>query len=338
MSKHERFPIRPDVAADDGDVERLVRAAGRRPEPRAEDLEAIRATARAAWQEKLEAGGRARSGAPSRWPLALAAALLLAVLAGWLWVRSQQIAPGATVATVALVRGTVTTDGEPLASGSTVVEGAELTTGSSGGVMLLLDDGRSIRFDAESSARLATRSEIELDRGAVYIDSPPDAHAAGGVDVVTDLGRVMEIGTQFEVRIDAGGDGALEVRVREGAVSVRREGRSVTARFGESLTVRGDGSVSRGRVEPTAAEWAWAVDLASVQSIAGENLAELLAWVTRETHWELRWSSPELEVEAAGIGVSGPDDLSPAEALDSIMIGSGLTYAVEDGVLTVSRP
>lgn len=273
---------------------------------------------------------------------AIAASLLLAVLVGW-WIQTaQDRVPGAVVATVELVHGDARWAGELLQTGAQLLEGAELSTAAgpaaSGRLAVRMNDGQSLRLDEDTVVRLASGDQLELVRGAVYVDSPPSETGDQRLDVVTALGTVVEIGTQYEVRIDETGE-VLDVRVREGAVSVHREGRSVTARLGEALTVRRDGSVSRGVIAPDAAEWLWVLEAAPPRDIEGDSLGSFLEWVSRETGWEVAYASSELEESAPPIVLHGTiEGLRPDETVGPVLLSSGLEHEVENGILLVSRP
>lgn len=347
MNRHEKPPRRPGARRNEDEVRRLLRIAGRRPAPPEEDLAAIRSAARGAWEALLDER-RGRQGrrfwAPARRALVLAAGLALAALAAFWWLGSErQPASGGVVARVERVSGSLLTGEETLAVAAEIAAGAELSTGSpgsgrSGRAALRMVDGQSVRLDQGTTVRLASASSLELVQGSVYIDSPPSEAIDRHLEVLTDLGTVVEIGTQFEVRLDADG-GVLDVRVREGAVSVRHAGLSVTARLGEALTVRRDGSVSRSSVATDAAVWDWVLDIAPALPIEGRPLAEILERAAREMGWALVYAGEELERAATSILVrSSAEGLRPDEALEVALRGSGLEYEVRDTTLTVSRP
>src|SRR2546427_815740 len=82
-----------------------------------------------------------------------------------------------------------------------------------GRAALRLDAGPSVRLDAGSDLRLVSAHVLELRRGAVYVDTgarSPNGSAATAsgaegpaspIEIRTSLGRVRDVGTQFEVRL-----------------------------------------------------------------------------------------------------------------------------------------
>jgi ferric-dicitrate binding protein FerR (iron transport regulator) len=177
-----------------------------------------------------------------------------------------------------------------------------------------------------------------LEQGAVYVDSGPSAPADTGLEIVTSFGVVREVGTQFEVRLDGEAD-TLHVRVREGSVSVRWDGESDAADRGETLTLRRDGSIVRGAVEPDGPEWAWVLAAAPSLDIEGRSLDSFLDWVARENGWQIRYADGALERSAGTIRLHGTiEGLRPDESLQAILEGSGLDHRTEDGVVLVFRP
>lgn len=345
MSNHKEPDLQHSESRDEVEVRRVLRAAGRRPAPPQEDLEKINAAARGAWQQmtqERQEQQRSRFQRPTRRVLALAASLVIAALAGFWWLQAErQPVAREIVASVERVSGVVLMGEEAVAVAAEVIAGAELSTvtddGTTSRLALRMADGQSLRLDENTAVRMISTSSLELIRGAVYIDSPPSEMADRHLDVVTGLGTVVEIGTQFEVRLDDGA-GVLDVRVREGAVSVRHEGRSVTARLGEGLTVRRDGSVSRRSIATAAAEWQWVLEVAPAYAIDGQALDVVLAGNAREMGWEVVYATEELQRAASSIAVHSIEGLRPDQSIDVALRGTGLEYEVVDATLRVSRP
>jgi hypothetical protein len=170
------------------------------------------------------------------------------------------------------------------------------------------------------------------------VDSPPGAAAGGGLDIMTPLGTVVEVGTQFEVRYDERA-GELGVRVREGAVSVRRNGQAATARRGESLAVRRDGSVSRAPSPVGGGSWEWILEAAPAIDVEGRTLDAFLAWAARETGLDVVFEDDELAAHAATIELSASlEGLRPDQAIDVVVRASGLEVARDGDRLLVARP
>lgn len=336
---------------EEEEVQRLLESAGPRAEVPPEDLAAIKRVFRAEWQEHVRQRQARRFSARSgRWLLAAAAAVALLAAANIVsWLR-RPAPPGPLpwVARVESVTGVVTArysegGGRPvqLRAGMEVVSETELQTagaapGAPGHAALRLADGSSLRLDAGSQVRLARAGPwflVDLDRGAVYLDSGAGSQT---VFVRTRLGNVRDIGTQFEVRLLEAGS-ALRVRVREGEVRVAKGGAAYPAVAGVELTLHADGEVTRRQVASHGTPWSWVLEAAPPMEIEGKTLEEVLDRVARETGWKIQYSDENLAASADSIVVHGTiGHLTPDQALDVVLPGAGLRYEVVDGVLVIS--
>ena len=327
---------------EEQEVRDLIAGAGPRAVAPAEELKTIRGAAREEWRRMVEVERRRRRGARSRARLALAAGLILAVAAGWWLVGRPAPLAAPVVASVELLTGVARFgDGVELAMGGEIPAGATVETGgwpegSPVGMALRLAGGQSLRLAADSRVRLVSERRFELERGTLYIDS--GSPAADGLEVITALGTVRDIGTQFEVRLGAG-DSALRLRVREGECLLEAAGESHSAIRGEQLTRSADGSPTRIQIEPYGPEWDWVMATAPGLEIEGLPLSSFLAWATREIGREVRWASSELaDAAQAEITVHGSiEGLSPEEALEWVLRGTGLRYEVENGTIFIAR-
>ena len=112
-----------------------------------------------------------------------------------------------------------------------------------------LAQAQAAELDVGTEIGLASARVLDLRRGAVYVDtgaapSQDSAATADGaaIEISTPLGRVREVGTQFEVRLL---DGALDVSVREGTAALTRGDRTFTAPAGTHLRVGPAGANAR---------------------------------------------------------------------------------------------
>jgi ferric-dicitrate binding protein FerR (iron transport regulator) len=338
---------------DEAMVAQLLGAAGRRPPLPAAELAEVRAMVRQAWQERSTAAapaGPARPVAPAAHPrwggrraIALATALAagLVLVVGLVWWRSTRpVPPAAMVAVVELVKGDVQMGGpdapwRPLVAGAAVPAGAELrsaTVGGRGFASLRLAGGGNLRLDAGTRLRLLAADELALDEGAVYLDSGP--RPAANALVHTPLGDVRELGTQFTVRLAAGGR-ELRVRVREGAVAASSGGRRHTAHAGEELVVDRQGHAAVHAAPSSGEGWAWILAAAPPFAAEGRTVAELLEWVSRETGWRLRYEGAA-QREAATSVLHGAAGALPADrAAFALLPGAGLEAEREGDTLVV---
>jgi hypothetical protein len=349
MKEDEKEP-KPGSPHEEAEEGNLIRSAGRRPAIPAADLATIKQAARDTWRETVRAK-RTRE-LRLRSAYALAASLVLVILAGWWWLSGEVPPVVEEVATVELLTGRVEAvreteqgPGEPIeiGVGDNLSDGVVLTTatgadGSPGRVAFRTGRGQSVRLDVGTQIRLLSSSRVRLEQGAIYVDSGPSTPEDAGLEIVTSFGTVREVGTQYEVRLDGETD-TLQVRVREGSVSVRWDGESDGADRGETLTLRRDGSIVRGAVEPDGPEWGWVLAAAPSLDIEGRSLASFLDWVARESGWEIRYADGAIERSAGTIRLHGTiEGLRPDESLQAILEGSGLDHRTEDGVVLVFRP
>lgn len=365
-------------SADEQALRRLLERAGPRPEVPQEDLEAISSTLRSAWQvqvrrhaapspRRIESQRRAPARRPawprrSAWPGVAALAAVLAIAAGlaWWWVsqgdRLPPLAPVA-VARVEAVTGALYLDTErggrrALALGEPIPPGAGLTTGSGnepGRASLALTGGATLRLDVGTHLHLTSASEVALEEGALYADTGDDRGAAGGAEkrpgsapsaglvVWTPLGTARDVGTRFALRLD-GMRGTLNVRVRDGAVEVERSGSTFLTPTGQELVLRRDGTAEQRMLSPYGPEWEWVIEAAAGFEVEGRNLEEFLAWVSRETGWQVRYEEGALTSPASGIVLHGAiGNLRPDQAPFAVLPGAGLEGELAGDTLIVRR-
>ena len=332
----------------------LLVGAGRRPELPAEDLAALRETARAEWARRY-AGAPARRASTAWWlGLAAAAALVAALGLAW-WARQPREAlgrPGA-LAVVERITGSATLQGAdgralplhgegtaaPLVAGSVVETGADDSPPAR--AALRTADGASLRLDAGSRLRLVAAGEVELLRGAVYVDSR--AGAAGGerprLTVRTAHGVLEELGTQFEVRLlPAGGGAGVRLRVREGSVALARGAQRLVGAAGEELLLAGD-EVARRRLAPDDPAWGWVLDAAPPFTAQDPTVREVLDWVAREAGWRLELADADVAAIADASTVYGSiAHFRPTEALRPVLASAGLSHRIDGGRLIVTAP
>ena len=307
-----------------------------------------------------------RSSAPRRWIVGVVALTVVGLVAGWAWRQqatdSRLGASIEPVAVVELVRGPVRLStvgglGETppsLAAGATLEAGVVVETGEpdgdrgvvreanreAGRVALRLGDDLSVRLDAGSRARIVSPTRVDLERGAVYVDS--ESETANAIEVRTTFGVVRDIGTQFEVRLLYGDDdGALGevaaaatvlvVRVREGEVRMTTvAGTDHSALAGEQLTARDDGSVEPGTTPLAGESWDWVLTTAAVPDIEGRPLVVFLDWLMREGGWTLDYADATTAERVAEVSLHGTiDGLNAEEAMPMVLEGSGLGFTID---------
>lgn len=353
MNEHDPKPSGTALPDEEEVVRRLLQKAGPRPPIPPEDLDAISAAARSAWRERLQRVPPLAA-PPRRRPLRtfalpLAAALAVALGLAWWWALQWMPVPPA-VAWVEEVTGPVqleTEAGGPrtIAEGDQIPPGSVLHSGNGGArrgrVSLRLRHGATVRIDVATRLRLASATAVELERGALYVDtgtgpqSPPSRRA---IEVRTPVGTVRDVGTQFAVRIPDSEPGALLIRVRDGAVLTQHRGRRHLTVAGQELLLHGDGKIERRDVAAYGPHWDWILETAAGFDIEGRSLREFLAWVSRETGWRIDFTDPALADSAAEIVLHGSiGELRPDQAWSAVLAGAGLEGELRDGTLMVRR-
>ena len=336
-------------APDEAAVRRLLEEAGPRPPLPQDDLATITQAARTAWSQRY---GRKSPARPDRWWVGLAAAAALAIALGlaW-WSRTSGPAPAApTVASIEVLTGAVRMGVAarespmplpPGALGRPLPAGSELETGEgaggSGRLALRMAGGPSVRLDAGTRVRLVTAGLIELDRGAVYVDSGAQPGHRGEMAVRTPAGLFQDVGTQFEVRIERrGAEAVTRLRVREGRVDLEREGETVTTGTGEELIVRGDGQLVRQPATVYGPKWSWVLGTAPMLDIEGLKARKFLDWITRENGWRLDFADEQAASLADSTVLHGSiEHLTLADAPGVVLASCGLGHRVSKGTMTV---
>jgi len=315
-------------------LEKLIKYAGRRESVDPQRIERVEQQLTRHWHQLIQnrqAAARRRRVTVFGSGLAVAASLVMAVI-----LLPRILTQSLVVAHVATTIGAVESGarGEPLtklAVGTELLAGSVLESADSAGAALELLSGHNLRIAAASRLRIETNA-IVLDRGHIYLDSGPDGSSTP-ITVRSTLATVREIGTQYQVHLQADG---LEVSVREGIVNLERDSGIVMARAGEFLRLEQDGSVSREAIPQYGEHWRWISQLAPALDINDRTVAEFLEWLSRENGWRVIFATASLQRDAQSIQISGSiDGLNAEEALASVMATVAWTYTLADGVVTI---
>jgi ferric-dicitrate binding protein FerR (iron transport regulator) len=317
----------------DADDEKLLRSNLRVPALSAEALARIRSATEAEW--------RAQTGGPPRrlWIPRAAAVLVAAVALGaaWqFWMRAGS--GGAPLATLARAEGSGVMAVYAMWPDMAVELGAELNAGSDfearGASMLALHDGGNVRIAPDSKFQVLSANAIRLDRGEMYVDIPPGAHAGSSFVAITNAGEFRHVGTQFAIAVV---DGATRVRVREGSVQWSAADGESTLPAGTELRVDRDHHVTRGTVESSGAHWLWTEAMAPEIDIEDRPLTEFLDWVARETGRKLVIADEPTRRRVNSIFMHGNvRGLPPLQALEVVMASTSLRFDLPTGAIRVS--
>jgi hypothetical protein len=308
-------------------LQELFAHAEPRPQPPASDTEEVRRAVLAEWEAVT-----GRRSMRKRGIYAAAAAAALATLVVYLGDGSDPSAPAQLVARVEQVQGIVTTtDGARLSAGSGVLPGTEVASGD-GQIGLRLASGGSLRIGTGSRVVLASSDEAELVAGVLYFDS--EGERSSEFAVTTELGRILDVGTQFLVRLDGE---QLDVGVREGRVTLTRGATSGAAGVGERLVAsQAAGDLRRDAIATFGDEWAWAERLAPPFEIDGRTLGEFLDWFEAQTGRTVVFADTAAERAARQAVLSGSIELPPLQKLSAVLALTDLEYSL-DGERVVIR-
>src|ERR1700733_1279352 len=106
-----------------------------------------------------------------------------------------------------------------------------------GSALVTLPGGGTLRIGAGSSLYIAQATELSLERGLIYVDTPLGLTPTNPLRVATVAGVIEHLGTQFEVMSDSQ---AVRIRVREGKVRFSSASGALEASAGtELLTMSG---------------------------------------------------------------------------------------------------
>jgi len=335
-------------------VAKLIAAAGKGPTASAEARQRIYDTVRARWEEQIAGPTDRRERASPgrretisshrrawRWnPRVLAMAATLGAIAISL-ALIQNVDPGSAagqaVASLARVQGQAEIlrgdDRFPLDSQVQDFGVADrLSTASDGRVALRFDDGLSLRMNGDTELRFTAADEVELVRGMVYVDSGSLA-ATNALRIQTPFGMVEHLGTQYQVDLGSSG---LELRVREGQVSVRLDGVEEIGTAGEQLDIQANGNTVRSAIAANDSAWDWVIDLATLPPAASYAVDETLAWIARERGLTLAFATRSTELRLGLETLSGLEGLDPVAALAVVARTNGLSAAIEGDTLVIS--
>jgi ferric-dicitrate binding protein FerR (iron transport regulator) len=259
---------------------------------------------------------------------AFVGATALIVFAGRVAIPDRnQVPPGEPIAVVEAIDGIL----PGLQRADVVRVGQWIETGSSLRVALRFGRDSSVRIDRDSRVRALSSNVIELQSGAVYVDTGED-HSR--FELRTPLGTARNLGTQFELRLARQ---ALTLRVRTGVVELENHAHAISARPGTEVTLSSLGAETR-PIAPDGAEWAWARRVSPPMEMEGVPLATFLARLAREQGWTVEYGDVTLAREAERIILHGSaSNLAAREAVEVAIATSGLLHRLEGGSLVVLR-
>jgi len=314
---------------NDEEMEKSLRSLKDLPRVSKERREVAFERVRAEWQAGLATRAAASKVTPRRrWPLAAAASVLIASLAGLSFWLSQD-PPVTAIATVTAVNG------EGALRVDDVVHADQLIESGSSTLAIKLSSGLVVRVAPDSALTFSDAARLALERGKIFVDSNP-AQTKAPLLVQTALGEVRHIGTRYLVQYDRR---ELQIAVREGMIALQRSDGSplnVTAEAGEQLTVSSSAptEIERTAVSVSDVRWRWIERVPSPIDIDGQPLSVFLQWYEQETGRQvtLRGVSPQTTLNG---NIAG---LPPDDALDAIALAVELEVDRENESVLLRMP
>lgn len=316
-----------DVLPDD-DLEALLRQIGTRDEPSPELSAEVREAVHAQWRAAVTERQRIRG--HRMWAIAASVAVLIVAVSLTLKV---DLSPASAVATVAYVDGIVSgADASNRIHVGETLDGEDLIrTNADSRASLNIGAELSVRLDVDTTLKLLADDRVQLERGAIYIDS----RGKTPLLVETDVGSVRHLGTQYQVRSR---EREIEIGVRAGRIEVRNARGSNTADAGEQLNVTAQGDVRRTTLSRTDASWAWVAQAAPIPDIENETLEHFLNWVAAETGRQIVYANAQAKQLASTVRLHGSiRGLDLETALDAVLQTTELRrYETKDELIGIT--
>lgn len=296
-----------------------------RPEPPQEAMDRAFAAVEEEWEAVV--AGRRRRAQRRRW--AVAAAVLVAVAGTFAGLRVTM----APAPTALLVQGDVAigAGSVPAAAGTTLELDPAADIVSRTASRWVSEAGVDVRLAQDSRARWTRTDEIELLEGTVYVAT--DGAAAFAVD--TRFGRVLDIGTRYQVRAF---DDRVEVAVREGRVQLTSSHGEVLSDEVDEVTTavlaaHADG-VFRFTEPSTGQRWEWIHEAPA--GYASDEPLVLLRDIARDLGKQLRFQSIGVEASLASVRVDGDfTGMAPLDALQILAAATSIRWQDEGDAILV---
>lgn len=300
-------------------IQRLLRAAGRRPELPEHTRQTWEATLRQALQGTADNKRRYRA-------IAGALSTILLLLAGYWFVSLPEAGKETPFARVVNIVGAAyvgsENDKQLLQIDTPIDSGKLLETNENAYLAVALKDA-NIRLNSQTRLRVY-RSYIELLDGQVYVDNHSVSEA---IVVDTPLAEIRDIGTQFTVAYNATG---VVGAVREGSIQVKvganKYNASAKPDAAQRVSVSNKKDIKKTRVSKRGAEWDWTLYVTPPFAIEGRSAYEFLSWAARELGVQLTFDTSRTQRYAQKTILHGDiSNLQPDNAVEVILITTELT-------------
>jgi hypothetical protein len=331
-----------DLNDSDGGTEsgadRALREGLRAPALSPEAMQRIRAATQAEWRANVETPAPAHTRTRSLSLAAAASVLMLAAAIGWNVFTTNTADNGAVLGQVARFDSPGMVESRYLRRDVALISGAPLRSGQAlearGDSLITLAGGGNLRVARASSIQVLAANSVQLERGELYVDIPPESRGSDRFMVVTPAGEFRHVGTQFAVSMV---NGVTRLRVREGSVQWKATEGESTVTAGTEVTIDANRTVTRRPIATAGRDWAWAETLAPDIEIENRPLQEFLVWFSRETGRKLVIADDEARKQTATIHMHGNvRGLTAMEALSAVMASTTLRFELPEGAIRVS--
>lgn len=311
----------------DDAVARLMNLAGTRPVISTDIESRVHDKVRREWRD---ATAKSRI---TKWalPVALAAGLVIAFMLFMIINRTPPLPLG----TIARLTGEIDSQQNQVAVNDVVYAGDTMRTKKGQGIGISLDNGRSLRLAEGTVLRLDSANTFILEHGKVYADSGKQVRKYSSVTIQTELGSVVDVGTQFAVQF---ADDQFRVAVREGRVDVAGDQGSYTALAGDRLIIHASGDVATDQISANDSSWNWATELAPDFEMEDKSLLAFLLWAVRETGRELVFASDEIREAASATILHGSiSGFTPDKAIGAVLATTSFEFDINSGRLLIGK-
>jgi hypothetical protein len=134
----------------------------------------------------------------------------------------------------------------------------------------------------------------------------------------------------------AADDDTVDVKVREGTVSIANSSMTLVSGRGEQTVIDDSGTLRTNSTETYGADWQWVEQLSPGYALEGSTLEQFLYWVQRETGKDLRYESSEAHHVASDTVLHGSIDLQPMDSLAMVLETTDMSWYEQDGIIYLS--
>ena len=186
---------------------------------------------------------------------------------------------------------------QALYAGQSLAIGDAISTGTAGYASLDYQ-GYSIRLNSETRLQLLAEG-VTLLSGEIYVSDEGQNPAIDGIKVVTHLGTIEDIGTQFTVKLNRE---RVVSSVRRGAIVLHTQSEDYRAEAGpdtaRKISFSNTEPAQLDDLAPSGPEWQWIYHSAPEFLLEGQTVSAFLDWVSLEIGLRLQYASESAEIYA----------------------------------------